>query len=103
MNASAAQPVAREREAAMLARCVTVARDGDRTARGQQEAHAFWMAAHVIEGRRPAEAARLLAASERYFGDHPAERLSGAEAIRRGWVSGLPRLRDMLMRELEGK
>lgn len=92
---------AREREAAMHARCVTVARTEGLAALDQQEAHAFWLAACVIEGRYPVEAARLLAASERYFGKNPTERLSSAEAVRRGWVGGLPRLRDRLIREFK--
>jgi len=36
-----------------------------------------------------------------YFASHPNERLPSAEVVRRGWVIGLPRLRDMLSRQLQ--
>lgn len=87
---------ARENEAALLARCVAVARDATQTARDQHEANLFQLAAMVVGPRFPGESAGLMRASERYFARHPDERLSAAEVVGHGWVSSLPRLREML-------
>jgi hypothetical protein len=38
--------------------------------------------------------------SEQYFAAHPNERLAAAEVVSKGWVVGLPRLRDMLTQQL---
>jgi len=87
---------ARELEAAVLARCVAAARDTAQAARNQHEANVFRLAAIVVESRYPCESAALMRASERYFDVHPDQRLTAAEVVRRGWISNLPRLRDML-------
>lgn len=86
----------RDAEAALLARCVAVARDGAQAPRDQQEANVFDLAAMVLGSRFPSESVGLMRASERYFDAHPDEKLAASEVIRRGWVSNLPRLRDML-------
>ena len=64
----------RDSEAALLARCATVAREATPSARDQHEANVFRLA----------------------------ERLDPAEVVRKGWVSTLPRLRDRLSRCLNG-
>jgi len=92
---------AREVEAALMKRCAFVAREANLVAMDQLEANVFRLAALVIQSRFPHEAQRLMAASEWYFATHPSEQLASAEVIRRGWVVGLPRLRDRLSRELQ--
>lgn len=69
---------ARDIEAAMLSRCAAVARLG----------------AAVADARD--------SAAERYFAEHPQDRMEPAEVVRCGWVASLPRLRDMLGRKLAG-
>jgi uncharacterized protein (DUF924 family) len=87
---------ARDAEAALLARCVAVAHDRGQEARDQQEANVFDLAAMILRSQFPSEAVGLMRASERYFAARPDERLAASEVIQRGWVSNLPRLRDML-------
>jgi len=91
---------AREVEDALMKRCASVAREANHVAKDQLEANVFRLAAMVIQSRFPHEAQRLMAASERYFAAHPSEQLASVEVIRRGWVVGVPRLRDRLSREL---
>lgn len=43
----------------------------------------------------------LTLASEQYFAIHLHERLVWADVVRKGWISGLPRVRDGLCRELD--
>ena len=45
-------------------------------------------------------AKRMLAAGNTYLSAHPQRQLHASEVIRRGWVTNLPRLRDMLSRSL---
>jgi len=87
---------ARDIEAALLARCVSVARDPAQVARDPREANVFQLAAMVVEPHFPHESRSLMRASERYFTAHPDQRLSPAEVVQRGWVSNPPRLRDSL-------
>lgn len=93
---------AREREAALLSRCVPVARhcDADAEATDQRKANVFRLAAMVIQFRFPPEACRLMEACERYFATRVNERLAAAEPIKRGWIVNLPRLRDVLSHRL---
>jgi hypothetical protein len=90
---------ARQVEAKMLKRCVLAARGVGVTAKDQQEANVFRVAAMVVRSRLPNEAAELMRASQNYFSSYPSHRLPEAEVIRNGWVSSLPRLRDMLSLE----
>lgn len=94
--------VAREAEAALLARCTVVVREAAQSAQDQCEANVFRVAAMVIRSRFPRESMCLLRASERYFAVHPNERLAAADVVRQGWVLSLPRLRDMLNHRLDG-
>lgn len=90
----------RDAEAALLARCADVARECVRTAGDQREANVFRLAAMVVQSRFPRESQRLMRVSEQYFAAHPNERLAAAEVVSKGWVVGLPRLRDMLTQQL---
>lgn len=92
---------ARDVESALLARCSVVAREAAQVAQDQREANVFQLAAMVVRPQFPAESKCLAQASERYFASHPTERLASAEVVRRGWVMSLPRLRDMLSRQLQ--
>ena len=91
----------REAESALLARCSTVAREAAQPAQDQREANVFRVAAMVVQSQFPGESMCLMRASERYFDSHPNEQLEPAEVVRRGWVLSLPRLRDMLLRQLQ--
>ncbi len=90
---------ARQVEANMLKRCVFVARSPGVIAKDQREANVFRFAAMVVKSRLPNEAAQLMRASQDYFSSYPDHRLPEADVIKNGWVSSLPRLRDMLSLE----
>ena len=91
---------ARDAEDAMLRRCVQVATGEHELPSSQAEANVFRVASMVIGGNYPAAAQRLKQSAAAYFADHPSEELESAETVRRGWISGLPRLRDRLERRL---
>lgn len=93
---------ARDNESALLARCSSVARELAQSAQDQREANVFRLAAMVVQSRFPGESKCLMRASEQYFAAHPDERLAPAEVVRKGWISSLPRLRDMLSHRLYG-
>jgi hypothetical protein len=92
----------REFEANLLQRCILVARatDGPMAADNQCDANVFRVAAMIIGHQWPQESARLMQASELYFANHPGQQLHASEVVRRGWIIGFPRLRDMLGRQL---
>jgi len=92
---------ARDVESTLLARCAVVAREAAQEAQDQREANVFQLAAIVVQSQFPNESKFLTQASERYFASHPNGRLASAEVVRRGWVMSLPRLRDMLTRQLQ--
>lgn len=91
---------ARELEAELVSRCTVAARETAPTAQNQREANVFQLAAVVVRSQFPKESTRLLLASDRYFASHPSERLMPGEIVRNGWVTSMPRLRDMLSRQL---
>ncbi|PND31731.1 hypothetical protein C1I89_23230 [Achromobacter pulmonis] len=93
---------ARDAESALLARCSVVAREAVQSAQDQREANVFRLAAMVVRSRFPRESMCLMQASDQYFASHPDEKLAPAEVVRKGWVSSLPRLRDMLSHRLCG-
>lgn len=93
---------ARDAESALLARCSVVAREAAQSALDQREANVFRLAAMVVRSRFPRESMCLMQASDQYFASHPDEKLAPAEVVRKGWVSSLPRLRDMLSHRLCG-
>jgi hypothetical protein len=94
---------ARELEAALLARCTVAAREVAPTAEDQREANVFQLAAKVVRSRFPRESMNLMRVSEQYFAMHPNERLASGDVVRNGWVPSLPRLRDMLSHQLDGR
>lgn len=90
----------RESEAVMLDRCRWGATRGAEGASDQREANVFRLAAMLVRARHPLSSAGLMAASERYFLAHPDERLAAEDVLRRGWLTSLPRLRDLLEAQL---
>lgn len=92
---------AREAEAELITYCARVARGATVDVRNQREANLLAVAARVLSRRFPAEIAHLDAASEAYLRAHEDERVSAAEAIRKGWIASLPRLRELLTHEIE--
>ncbi len=93
---------ARDIEAALLTRCAAVATDTALSAQDQREANVFKTAAMVVQSQFPGQSRRLMRASEQYFAMYPNEQLASVEVVRHGWVTSLPRLRDMLTRKLSG-
>ena len=87
---------ARDNEESLLKRCVWASRNESAHAADQREANVFRLAASVLRSQHPCEAQRLSQASERYFADHPDERLASSLVLQNGWIISLPRLRDML-------
>ncbi len=92
---------ARQAEAELITYCARVARGATVAARDQREANVLAVAARVLSRRFPTEIAHLDTASERYLRAHEDERVSTAAAIRNGWIVSLPRLRELLTREIE--
>jgi hypothetical protein len=70
-------------------------------AQDEVEANVFRVAAMVVQSRFPVASTHLMQASELYFAAHPGDRLPPADVVRKGWLVSLPRLRDMLSRELQ--
>lgn len=93
---------ARADELALVERCCAVARGVTLDARDMREANVFRVAAMIVGPGQRAEAARLRRASEEYFAAMPGELLASAEVVRQGWVSSLPRLRELLDASLHG-
>ncbi len=87
---------ARDQEFALLTRCAVVAQQPVLQAQDQREANVFRVASMVLRSRFPLESQTLLQASEQYFSQHPEDKLEAVEVVKKGWVSNLPRLRDML-------
>lgn len=90
----------RAREAAMLDRCVEVARSktGLASAVDGREANVFRVAAMVIQSRFPTESKTLMQCADRYFLAHPNELGPAVDVVQKGDVISLPRLRDFLTR-----
>lgn len=86
----------REVERALLNRCAAVAKGELAYADDQREANVFRLASMILRSELPAEAARLMAASNMYFQVHPADRVASETILKNGWVMSLPRLRSML-------
>lgn len=91
---------ARDIEAALLARCTAIATDAALTAQDQREANVFQTAAMLVRSQFPGQSKQLMRASEQYFARYPHERLAPVEVVRHGWITSLPRLRDLLTRQL---
>jgi hypothetical protein len=93
---------ARDLERTLLEHCAIASRT-EATAHDMCDANVFRLAAMALQSRFPAEAAHLMQASERYFIQHPNEKVPAADVVRNGWIASLPRLRDMLSRELAAR
>ena len=91
---------ARDNEQKLLERCEAIAKNRETMIQDLQEANVMRLAGMVIRTDNPRASASLLRASELYFRAHPADQLPAEEVIRKGWVISLPRLRDMLSRQL---
>jgi hypothetical protein len=92
----------RDREDAMLNRCVEVAlsKVAPLEARNGREANVFRIAAMVIQSRFAVESQTLLECAARHFEKQPEDLRPAADVIRNGDVISLPRLRDSLTRKL---
>lgn len=91
----------RDLEFLLLERCASVARGEVVVPENQQEANVFLLASMVLGADFSRECNRLRESSDLYFSWHPGEKLEPDEVVRRGYVIGLPRLRDMLSRKLK--
>lgn len=92
---------ARERESAMLDRCLEVSRSIAAPLRAEngREANVFRVAAMVIQSRFPVESQALMDCAIRHFESHPEDLRPAADVVRNGDVISLPRLRDALTRK----
>jgi hypothetical protein len=93
---------ARDQEDHLLTRCAAVAQGLDQ-ARDQREANVCHVTAMILGRNLEPQARNLARASAHYFRAHPLEQLEPTDVIRRHWIIGLPRLRDMLTRKIEGR
>lgn len=93
----------RDAESALLDRCAQAADGCLQSAEDQREANVFRLASMILHSKYSRESSNLMQASERYFADHPSEKLDPAESVRNGWVFSLPRLRDMICNKLNEK
>ncbi|WP_137917069.1 hypothetical protein [Hydrogenophaga sp. 2FB] len=87
-------------EAQMLNLCFDLALGRKGTVQSAADANLARFAGSVLRSRLPQESARLKAAAEEYFSNNPETTVSFDEAFDRGWVTSLPRLRDMLSEKL---
>ncbi|WP_233161538.1 MULTISPECIES: hypothetical protein [unclassified Achromobacter] len=93
---------ARENEQRMLDSCIAAALGQVASARDQVEASIFRLAAAAVETYYPTRADALWTSSEVYFDKHADEcRLPPADLMAQGHIVTLPRLRSMLLRQLE--
>lgn len=69
-------------------------------AQDERQANVLSVACLVVQSRFPLEAKRMLAAANAYLSAHPQSQLHANDVIRQGWVTNLPRLRDMLSHSL---
>ena len=92
---------ARQTEAELIAYCARVARGATVAVKDRREANVLAIAARVLGRGFPDEIAHLDAVSERYLRAHEDERVSAAATVRNGWIVSLPRLLELLTRELE--
>lgn len=87
---------ARDTEESLIAHCVAAVRGELSSAPDRRHANVFRMAALTLLHRFPAESDAMLASANAWFARHPEDEVESAEVIRQGWVSGLPRFREML-------
>ena len=87
---------AREKEQAVVSRCVRIAKGSLTPISDAAEANAAKLAAGVLRSNFPLESSRLRTASLKYFFRFPESELPPQEIIERGWIPSLPRFRDLL-------
>lgn len=92
---------ARSDEAGLIQRCAWVARGAADAALDRREAHIFRLAAMTLAPHFRQEAARLRDVSDDYFTTHPGEQLNAQATLQQGWVTSLPRLRELLSARLK--
>ena len=90
---------AREREAAMLARCVAIAR-GEMEALQAADAPILALAASLLQHRLPDAAQALTTAAEKVRSTHFAPPLPLTELLRSGLIVDLPRFKSRLLQRL---
>lgn len=93
---------ARGQEEHLLARCAAIAHGAGQPL-DPREANVCNVAAMILGRHLDRQARNLARASRRYFEAHPHEKLEPGQVVGKGWISGLPRLRDMLIRKIEGR
>jgi hypothetical protein len=91
---------ARELEEQALARCIAATHSASAAPSSAQDANVFRVAAMVLASAWPIQARRLQALSDAYFTLYPADKLPVVQVVKNGWVLSLPRLRDLLTRQL---
>ena len=94
---------ARQIEDVLLKRCIRVACNTDVVVDDLREANVFRVAGMILQSRFPLAATNLMRACDQYFALHPLDKLPAAAVVQRGWVASLPRLRDMLSRNLQAR
>lgn len=90
---------AREREAAMLARCVAIACGRSETLQAD-DAPVLALAASLLQHRRPEAAHALATAAEQVRSTQHAPQATLAELLRSGLITDLPRFKERLLRQL---
>lgn len=91
----------REQERLLLVRCAAIARGQEHVVRDQREANFVHVAGMILGSKLPQESERLMKSSASYFKDNLGEAIPPEEVVRKGWVISLPRLRSMLLHELQ--
>lgn len=91
---------AREAEERLLNFCI-LALKGETVPQNEKEANVLRLASYFIAPAFPEYSKKLATLSDQYFSNHPNEIISSGEMVRRGYVIGLPRFRDMLARKLQ--
>jgi len=93
---------AREKEQRMLDSCIAAALGQVASARDQVEASIFRLAASAVQTYYPTRADALWSSSDVYFEEHADQRrLPPADLMAQGHIVTLPRLRSMLLHQLE--
>jgi len=91
---------ARDQEQIMLDTCKQITTSGCVVRLDNKQANVVNVAAMLCSSAAPALSNQLLDAANNYFNNHPLERLSTQEVLRRRWIINLPRFRSMLEKQL---
>lgn len=90
----------RKQEFETIRRCVEAALGQLAAPTDQREANVFRLASMLLRPRFPSESGTLMTMCDRYFATRPMDLVESAQIVRNGWVISLPRLRDLLEREI---